>query len=86
MFMCVEITTGGAFNGLSKTIYPSVISVIFNVLRIPMALLFSATILGLNGIWWAISISSILKGIFAFFGFLYISKKIFPVTIIDKAS
>lgn len=86
MFMCVEITTSGAFNGLSKTIYPSVVSVVFNILRIPMALLFSATILGLNGIWWAISISSILKGIFAFFGFLYLLKKLFSVTVIDKAS
>lgn len=86
MFMCVEITTSGAFNGLSKTIYPSVISVVFNVLRIPMALLFSATILGLNGIWWAISISSIMKGIFVFFGFLYLSKKLFSATIIDKVS
>jgi putative MATE family efflux protein len=86
MFMCVEITTSGTFNGLSKTIYPSVISVVFNVLRIPMALLFSATILGLNGIWWAISISSIMKGIFVFFGFLYLSKKLFSATIIDKVS
>ena len=37
---------------------------VFNALRIPMALALGAeTVLGLNGIWWSISISSILKGI-----------------------
>ncbi len=80
IFMCIEITTSGAFNGLSKTIYPSVISVVFNLLRIPFALTLSATVLGLSGIWWAISISSMLKGIFAVGGFMYLIKKR-PTTI-----
>lgn len=62
LFMCIEITTSGAFNGLGKTVPPSVVGIIFNSLRIPGALLLSATALGLNGIWWSISISSILKG------------------------
>jgi Na+-driven multidrug efflux pump len=75
IFMCIEITTSGAFNGLSKTFYPSAISIVFNILRIPSALILSATGLGLSGIWWAISITSILKGIFAFGGFMYLIKK-----------
>jgi len=62
LFMCVEITTAGAFNGLGNTIPPSVVGVLFNALRIPAAIWLSSTILGLNGIWWAISISSIFKG------------------------
>lgn len=72
LFMCMEIATQGAFGGLGKTIPPSVVSIVGTVARIPMAMLLSMTVLGLNGIWWSISISSIVKGIilvswFAFF-------------------
>ncbi|HHU72991.1 MAG TPA: MATE family efflux transporter [Clostridiales bacterium] len=62
-FMCLEITTAGAFNGLGKTVPPSIVGVGFNLLRIPAAIILSSTSLGLNGIWWAISISSVFKGI-----------------------
>jgi Na+-driven multidrug efflux pump len=61
-FMCIEITTAGAFNGLGRTVPPSLVGVIFNALRIPGAILLSAAI-GLNGVWWSISLSSIMKGI-----------------------
>lgn len=61
-FMCIEITTAGAFNGLGKTIPPSLVGVTFNALRIPGAILLSA-IIGLNGVWWSISLSSMMKGI-----------------------
>jgi len=64
LFMCIEAVTAGAFNGLGRTIPPSVVGISLNALRIPIALILSATALGLNGVWWAISISSILKGIF----------------------
>lgn len=63
LFMTIEIATGGAFNGLGKTIPPAFIGILFNGLRIPAALILSSTSLGLNGVWWSISISSILKGI-----------------------
>lgn len=61
-FMATEIGTAGAFNGLGKTLPPTLIGVVFNLFRIPMALALSSTSLGLLGIWWAISISSIMKG------------------------
>ncbi len=64
LFMCLEITTSGAFNGMGKTVPPSVISVILTGARVPAALLLSSPLLlGLEGVWWSISISSILKGI-----------------------
>lgn len=63
LLMCIEITTAGAFNGLGKTMPPSIVGIIFNALRIPGAIILSSTSLGLNGVWWAISISSICKGI-----------------------
>lgn len=62
LFMCIEATTAGAFNGLGRTLPPAVVSITLNGLRIPMALILSSTELGLNGVWWSISISSILKG------------------------
>ncbi|MEG1302867.1 MAG: MATE family efflux transporter [Lachnospiraceae bacterium] len=68
LFMCIEILTIGAFAGLGKTMLSSVISTILMVLRIPLAVVLSATALGLNGIWWSITLSSMLKGIL-FLGF-----------------
>lgn len=63
LFMCIESTSAGAFQGLGKPIPSTVTGVLGNAARIPMAIVFSATALGLNGIWWSISISSIAKGI-----------------------
>ncbi|MFD3157792.1 MATE family efflux transporter [Haloimpatiens sp. FM7330] len=63
-FMCIEITTAGAFNGLGKTIPPSFISILFTGLRVPAALILSSeNLLGLNGVWWSISLTSVIKGI-----------------------
>jgi len=62
LFMCLELTSAGAFNGLGKTVPPSVVGITFNALRIPAALLLSSTSLELNGVWWAISMSSVCKG------------------------
>jgi len=62
-WMCVEIVTGGAFLGHGKSMPPAVVSITFNLLRIPAALALSSTRLGLNGIWWAISLSCIAKGL-----------------------
>lgn len=67
LFMCVEITCSGAFNGIGKTKPAAITSVVFNVLRIPMALVFSQwEWLGLNGVWWSITVSSILKGLIVY--------------------
>ncbi len=63
LFMCIEIVTAGAFIGHGKTFPPSIVGIGFNLLRIPMALILSTTSLGLDGVWWAISISSIFKGL-----------------------
>lgn len=62
LFMCIEMTTAGAFNGLGKTVPPSVVGIVLNTLRIPGALILSVG-LGLTGVWWSISLSSIFKGL-----------------------
>lgn len=63
LFMCIEITTAGAFSGMGKTIPPSIVSIVLTAARIPTAYLLAETALGLNGVWWSISLSSVLKGI-----------------------
>ncbi|MBN2794982.1 MAG: MATE family efflux transporter [Clostridia bacterium] len=75
-FMCIEIMTNGAFNGLGKTMYPAINSVLFNALRIPMAFVLSKTALDLSGVWWSISISSIFKGIIIVTLFIGILKSV----------
>lgn len=64
LFMCLEITTSGAFNGLNRTLPPSLVSILFTGLRVPGAIILSRPeFLGLEGVWWSISISSVLKGL-----------------------
>lgn len=63
LFMCIEIATSGFFNGLGKTHIPSINSIVFTAMRIPMALMLSSTALELSGVWWSISITSVAKGI-----------------------
>ena len=62
LFMCIEILTSGAFSAYGKTIIPSTVSIIFTSMRIPMGIILGSTALGLNGVWWAISLSSVFKG------------------------
>ena len=42
------------------------ITIILTALRIPMAIVLGTTALGLDGVWWALTISSIIKGIVFF--------------------
>ena len=75
VFMCIEITVCGIFKGFSKTFVPSAISIIFTGARVPLAYILSRPEhLGLNGIWWSISISSMFKGILLLGTFIVLYK------------
>ena len=64
LFMCLEITVAGIFKGLGRTYIPSIIIAVLTGCRIPLAILLcSPDILGLNGVWWSITLSSMVKGI-----------------------
>lgn len=77
LFMCVEITMAGGFNGLGKSVPPAVVGILFNALRIPAAYALSSyTILQLNGIWWAINVSTFFKGSVLFVILILILKKL----------
>lgn len=75
LFMIVELSTAGAFNGLGKTMFPSAVGVVGNSLRIPIGFLLSVS-LGYAGIWYAVSLSSIIKGILLVLLFIIYFKRI----------
>lgn len=90
IFMSIEITATGAFNGIGRAIPPAIVGIIGNVLRIPFAFLFSYTLLDLlplfqswiasesvqvTGVWWGITLSSFLKGSILFIWFLILLYK-----------
>ncbi|MGG0188049.1 MATE family efflux transporter [Bacillus rhizoplanae] len=65
VFSAVEMISNGFFTGMGMPKIPSFISIIFTVMRIPLALLL-IPYFGVNGVWWSISISSMVKGIAAY--------------------
>lgn len=75
IFMMLELTTQGMFNGLGRTSPPAIISIIFNTIRIPLAILLAKP-MGINGVWWAISISSFFKGIVLMMWYLLVQKRL----------
>ena len=78
IFMCIELMTVGALAGMGKTLYSSIISILLTSARIPLAMALGSTALGLDGIWWALTISSILKGITFFLVCCMVFRKITP--------
>lgn len=64
VFMALEIVFEGAFAGAGNTIPPMLVSIPGSLARIPLAYLLAVHWdLGINGVWWAITLTSIAKGI-----------------------
>lgn len=63
---CLEAIAGGAFRGMGRTLPPSLVSVVTNALKVVCAYWLMNTGLGLNGIWWAVSITTAARGICIF--------------------
>lgn len=81
LFMCLEITTAGAFAGLGDTVTPSIVGTILTGIRVPACIILAkVTSMGSDGVWWSISVTSMLKGIIVFGLFIFMviipSKKI----------
>lgn len=75
LFMAYELSTTGAFNGLGQTKLPAAIGLILTVARIPLCYMLMPS-MGINGVWWAMTISSILKGVLLNTLFIYRLKKL----------
>ncbi len=76
MPMCLELMTGGALQGMGKTMSCSVLTIILTAARIPLAIFLSGTSLGLDGIWWALTVTSVAKGIVFVVYYLWTLKKL----------
>ncbi len=63
MPMCVDIVNGGAFAGYGRTLPPALASTLLVACRIPLCMALSRTALGLDGIWWSISLTCALRGV-----------------------
>jgi Na+-driven multidrug efflux pump len=82
LFIMAEITTQGLFYGVGRSNTPAIISIVGNLLRIPLALLLIYLGWGLPAVWWAISLSSIGKGITAIIVLLIKRNKLTPTSLV----
>ncbi len=63
VFLACEVVLEGAFSGAGHSLPPMLVSVPVTLLRIPLAIFLSQTMnWGSSGIWWAISITTAIKG------------------------
>ena len=65
IFSAIEMISNGLFTGIGKPKIPSIISIVFTSLRIPLSLILIKPY-GISGVWLSIAISSALKGIVAY--------------------
>ena len=63
LFVCIEIMTNGALSGLGHTGLCSLICMSLTGIRIPLGYLLSGSSLGVDGIWWTYTVTSIAKGV-----------------------
>ncbi|ONI37858.1 MATE family efflux transporter [Candidatus Epulonipiscium fishelsonii] len=80
LFGAIEMISNGLFTGIGIPKVSATISIIFTVLRIPMAVIFS-NYLGIGGVWLSIGVSSALKGTVAY---IYYFANINKVFLLEK--
>jgi putative MATE family efflux protein len=65
VFMVLEIVLEGAFGGAGDTLPPLLVAGPLSIARVPAAYVLAVTLgWGVDGVWWAISLSTIFKGVF----------------------
>ena len=63
VFMAVTIVLEGAFSGAGDTMPPMIVGIPAALARLPIAYLLCFTLdVGVNGVWWAITITTIISG------------------------
>lgn len=70
VFMGIEIVLEGAFSGAGNTVPPMSVSIPGSIARLPLAYYFCFVLdIGINGVWWTLTITSFVKAIILFFWF-----------------
>jgi Na+-driven multidrug efflux pump len=63
LFMALEIVLEGAFGGAGDTLPPLIVAGPLSIARVPMAYWLALGLgWGIDGVWWAISLSTVAKG------------------------
>jgi len=63
MAQCMDGVSSSAFDGLGKTLPPTIVSISFNGLRVLVAFFLSQTALGIDGIWIGIAFGNLMRGV-----------------------
>ncbi|MCL2566065.1 MAG: MATE family efflux transporter [Defluviitaleaceae bacterium] len=63
LLFCLESVATGSFQGRGLTMKPTIVSVVSNVLRIPICYALSATALGITGVWWGIALAMTIRSV-----------------------
>jgi len=80
IFMMLEAIGAVLYNGIGKSCVHSINGIIGNIIRIPLAILLSATLTEL-GIWWAFNISSIYKRAIMVLVSIFILTRLYKIKI-----
>jgi putative MATE family efflux protein len=82
----LEIITIAAFSALGQTRFTAIVSTIFIGSRIPLAAWLSSTPLGVNGIWWTMTITTNVVAVVFILAFISYLKKLEREQVIDFKS
>lgn len=65
----------GGFQGMGRTLPPATASITINALRVPLGYFLSQTSLGLDGIWWGVTIGAAARGLWIVFWYLIMLRR-----------
>jgi len=74
---CMDGVSASGFDGLGKTLPPTIVSITFNALRVIVAYYLSQTWLGLDGIWIGIAFGNLMRGIVLTSWYLLYSRRMY---------
>jgi len=80
----MDALSASAFDGLGKTLPPTIISITFNALRVLVAFYLSQTALGTDGIWIGIAFGNLMRGVVLTTWYLIYSRKMYQEEITNE--
>ena len=82
---CMTGVSASAFDGLGKTVPPTIVSITFNSLRVLVAFFLSQTALGLDGIWIGIAFGNLMRGTVLTGWYLLYARKMYKTEAISAS-
>lgn len=71
----LEMVAGGGFRGIGKTLPPSIASAVTNSSRVVLCYLLANTAMGVDGIWWGITIGGGVRGLWILIWFIIMVRR-----------